>query len=114
MSNKAISSCECNKIVTDILAKFKYLLIWKIQSKSHNSKFSPTLKTKKFHVYKRNKPPKTIKKKKKQKKLELKTASPAKRPNCRYDFVATRCDWSFYKLSILVVKPTTCEKMKTP
>ena len=41
-----ISSCECNKVVTDILAKLSFLLILKTQITTHNLSYSGSLKSK--------------------------------------------------------------------
>ena len=39
------SSCECNKVLIDILAKLSFLLVWEKHVKTHNSWFSLMLKT---------------------------------------------------------------------
>ena len=72
----SISSCECNKVVTDTIQDL--VQVW-----SQNN----------FYSHERNKPPKYNNK---QKKCEQNTASPAKWPKCRYDFVAFT--WRFVLL----------------
>ena len=41
-------------------SKLSFLLIWKIQVQTHNSRFPLSLKSKQLNPYERNKPPKTI------------------------------------------------------
>ena len=44
------SSCECDKVVSDILAKLSFLLIWKLKVKTHSCTVSSRLKSMILHM----------------------------------------------------------------
>ena len=75
-----ISSCECKKVVTDILAKNSFLLSIENTFKTHILSFTPGHKPKNLQSDDRN----TISENnEKQRKFEHKMASPEKSQKCK-------------------------------
>ena len=84
IDSKKLWSCECKKVVTDILAKLSFQFIWKIQVKHTIQDLVQVLSQSYFYFYEWNRLKKTT-----TTKIEmfLPKAS-VKQPKRRYDFVA--------------------------
>ena len=83
-----MSSCECNKVATDILVKSEFFFV-DLKNTGTNTQFKMLMKSEFALIlfYERNKTNKNNNIKK-ERKCEHRMGSPAKRLKYRYDFVA--------------------------